>query len=827
MTHRSSWKTLLATALTLGFAAPLFAASPALSNVRPAGGQRGTEIELSFNGQRLHDAEEILMESPGIEVLSLEAGKDGKDNVVKAKVKIAADCRLGEFGMRVRTKSGVSEWKTFQVGPFAILDEKEPNTDFEKPQPIARELVDAGLTINGSMGGEDVDFFAIECKKGERISVEVVGLRMGAGMFDPYAAILDSERFAIAKSDDNPFAKQDPVLSVRIPADGVYYLEIRDSAYTGSGQYRAHVGRFPRPTVAYPAGGKRGEAVQVKFLGDAFGDLPQSVAIPSDAPVEYRAFAQDGQGTASSGNLLRASDVGNALETEPNNDPGSATPAAEKLALNGVIDQPGDVDHFKVPLKKGQNLEIQCFARKIHSPLDPILSILNLKGNQVATNDDAGGSQDSKLTFSAPADGEYLVRIADHLGRGGPTFVYRVEFSDPTPSIKLTIPQFARYSQERNAIAVPRGNRFATIMTADKLNYNGDVVVGAEGLPKGVKITAPLMAKTMNIVPVLFEAEADAPLAATFAEMSIHDPENKVKGRYYQACDMVLGPNQQIFWHYTSPKLNVAVVEEAPFRLELVQPKAPLVQNGSMQMKVVATRKEGFKGPIQVQFPFRPNGVNAGTNATIPEGQTEVLYPVNAAANAEVRKWQVFVIGSADVKGNLWAASGFVDLEVAAPFVSLKWNRDAVVQGEEAELVAKVTINTPFEGTAQCKLVGLPDKLSTPELTLKADTQELVFKIPTSAESPVGKHANLFCQLTITHQGEPVVHNLGNSQLQVDKAPNKPAPKPEAAKAGAPKTEAKPAAPAAAAEKAASRLEKLRLEKLKQEAAKNAASEKK
>lgn len=820
MTHRSSWKTLLATALTLGFAAPSFAASPALSNVRPTGGQRGTELELSFNGQRLHDAEEILMEGPGIEILSLEAGKDGKDNVAKAKVKIAPDCRLGEHGFRVRTKSGVSELKTFQVGPFAVLEEKEPNTEFDKPQPIAREMVDAGVTIAGSMTGEDVDFYAIECKKGERLSVEVVGLRMGASMFDPYAAIVDADRFDVAKSDDNPFAKQDPVLSVRIPEDGVYTLEIRDSAYAGGGQYRAHVGRFPRPTVAYPAGGKRGEAVQVKFLGDAFGDLVQNVSIPSDSPVEHRAFAQDGQGTAPSGNLLRASDVGNALEVEPNNDPAAATPAGERLALNGVIDQPGDVDHFKVPLKKGQNLEIQCFARKIHSPLDPVLSILNLKGNQVAANDDAGGSQDSKLTFSAPADGEYLVKIADHLGRGGPTFVYRVEFSDPTPSIRLTIPQFARYSQERNAVAVPKGNRFATIMTADKLNYNGDVVVGAEGLPKGVKIVAPAMAKTMNVVPVLFEAEADAPLGAAFTTMSIHDPDNKVKGRYYQDCDLVQGPNQQTFWTYTSAKLNVAVTEEAPFRLELVQPKAPLVQNGSMQMKVVATRKEGFKGPIQVQFPFRPNGVNAGTNATIPEGQNEVLYPVNAAANAEVRKWQVFVIGSADVKGNLWAASGFVDLEVAAPFVSLRWNRDAVVQGEEAELIAKVTVNTPFEGTAQCKLVGLPDKLSTPELTLKPDTQELVFKIPTSAESPVGKHANLFCQLTIVHQGEPVVHNLGSTQLQVDKAPNKPAPKPEAAK-----TEAKPAAPPA--EKAASRLEKLRLEKLKQEAEKNAASEKK
>src|SRR6059058_892805 len=122
-----------------GFRSPLFslcalcvlcgksvAAAPTVSGIMPRGGQRGTEVVLTFAGARLADAQEVMCYSPGFQVTKLDA----KDNQVQATVKIAADCRLGEHAFRLRTASGVSDLKTFWVGALAVVREIEPNNEF-------------------------------------------------------------------------------------------------------------------------------------------------------------------------------------------------------------------------------------------------------------------------------------------------------------------------------------------------------------------------------------------------------------------------------------------------------------------------------------------------------------------------------------------------------------------------------------------------------------------------------------------------------------------------------------------------------------------------
>src|SRR5947209_4563653 len=91
----------------------LSAAAPVLAGVAPRGGQRGTEVTLAFSGARLADAQEVLFYSPGFQVTKVQAVNDA---LVQATVKIAADCRLGEHAVRVRTATGISELRTFFVG---------------------------------------------------------------------------------------------------------------------------------------------------------------------------------------------------------------------------------------------------------------------------------------------------------------------------------------------------------------------------------------------------------------------------------------------------------------------------------------------------------------------------------------------------------------------------------------------------------------------------------------------------------------------------------------------------------------------------------------
>src|SRR3954470_18747485 len=93
------------------------AASPSVALILPRGGQRGTEVVVTFQGARLADAQEVMSYDPGFAFEKLEA----KDNQLKATLKIAADCRLGQHAFRVRTASGLSELRTFWVGALPAV----------------------------------------------------------------------------------------------------------------------------------------------------------------------------------------------------------------------------------------------------------------------------------------------------------------------------------------------------------------------------------------------------------------------------------------------------------------------------------------------------------------------------------------------------------------------------------------------------------------------------------------------------------------------------------------------------------------------------------
>lgn len=290
----------------VGMATQVSAASPSLTSISPRGGQRGTEVELRFGGNRLGDAVDVLFYEAGFELASLKA-ENAKD--VRARVKIAADCRLGVHSMRVRTKSGISELRTFFVGALPAAPEKEPNSDFAEPQKVS-----LNATIDGVVESEDVDYYAFDAKKGQRVTAEIEAMRLGVSIFDPYIALLDSARFELASCDDSALLKQDAVCQAIIPKDGTYYLQVRESSYGGgsSARYRVHLGTFARPTAVYPAGAKEGTKVDLRLLGDASGEIQRTIEKPS---LDLDGvFVSDDAGFAPSPNPFRVSPYENVLE---------------------------------------------------------------------------------------------------------------------------------------------------------------------------------------------------------------------------------------------------------------------------------------------------------------------------------------------------------------------------------------------------------------------------------------------------------------------------------------------------------------------------------
>jgi hypothetical protein len=299
-------------ALLLSFSASLaHAVAPNLTTVTPAGGQSGSEVTVTLRGDRLADAQEIFFYRPGLTVAKIT---EAADKQVILTLTVAPDCPLGEHPLRLRTASGLSALRLFYVGAFPALEEKEPNNKTDAAQPVT-----LNTTIHGTIGAEDIDWFSVAAKKDQRLSVEIEGARLGRTMFDPIITVQDAAGKIVATSDDTPLLTHDGYVSFLVPADGKYFIQIRDMAYSGNGHvYRLHVGTFPRPAVASPLGGRAGDTLAVTFLGDPTGDFTQSLALPAPSanptaivPLRTPILAER-DGLAASPNWLRVTAFPNA-----------------------------------------------------------------------------------------------------------------------------------------------------------------------------------------------------------------------------------------------------------------------------------------------------------------------------------------------------------------------------------------------------------------------------------------------------------------------------------------------------------------------------------
>ncbi len=759
----------LVIATVVAGALSLYAASPRLNSTTPPGAQRGTETALTLSGARLDATAEIVFIGSGIKLVKIDSAKT---NSIKATIRIDKDCQLGEHQLRVRTAGGVSELRTFWVGAYPSVNEFEPNNERPKAHQVS-----LGTTINGAAGGEDTDFFRIEAKKGQRISAEVEAIRLGRAMLDAFLAIRDSDGKVLASADDTTLLMQDAFVSVLAPKDGHYYIEMRDGTYSGNeSAYRLHLGGFPRPTMVYPLGGKAGEKTSFKFIGDVSGDFSQEIQLSATAGDKFGAFAKQGDEIAPSPNWIRVSSFGNELESEPNDTrqtaPGYYGPLP--IAFNGVIAKKNDVDFFRFTAKKGDALDINVFARRLRSPLDSAIDLYDAKGGKVASNDDSGGT-DSALKFSVPADGEYVIGIRDQFENGGANHAYRIEVTPQQPSVVMSIPQVARNeSQARQFITVPRGGRFATMMSAKRANFAGDVNFHIGDLPSGVKMVADVLPGKQELEPIVFEAASDAPITGKFVELAAQptDTGKSVKSRFIHDVEFVAGPNNTYYYSTREENLYVAVTEAAPFAIRIEEPKAPLVSYGALDLKIIAERRAGFDGAINVKMMWNPPGVGSLPDITIGKGSNSAVYQLNAKADVEPRKWKIAVIGSSGsferggggggdrTGGSVFVSSQLATLETAEPFVVGSVAPVIVSPGQEAKLICKLDQRKPFEGKAKIHVLGLPEKITASDAQISSTDKEVSITLKVDASVAVGSYRNFLCSADVIHNAHIIPHNL-------------------------------------------------------------------
>jgi hypothetical protein len=94
--------------------------------------------------------------------------------------------------------------------------------------------------------------------------------------------------------------------------------------------------------------------------------------------------------------------------------------------------------------------------------------------------------KDSRLTFVAPADGTYFVRVSDVRGFSGEDFKYELTIRRPSPDFKVTL--------TGNNPTINAGSGKAFTVKAERIdNFNGPIHVDIADMPPGLQVTTPII----------------------------------------------------------------------------------------------------------------------------------------------------------------------------------------------------------------------------------------------------------------------------------------------------------------------------------------------
>jgi WD40 repeat protein len=177
------------------------------------------------------------------------------------------------------------------------------------------------------------------------------------------------------------------------------------------------------------------------------------------------------------------------------------------------------------------------------------------------TNDDDGQRRlgsDSRLTFTAPADGAYAVRVRDARGAGGDRFAYRLTVRRPQPDFNV------RLEGTNPKVAAGSGKRFS--FAVDRVDgFDGEVQVSVSGMPAGFSVSTPVVIQAghREAEAVIFAAgDAVAPSAEALAKVVVEAKANVVGKETTKSVNnfgqVTLDPKPKLLVHLEPSELVIA-----------------------------------------------------------------------------------------------------------------------------------------------------------------------------------------------------------------------------------------------------------------------------
>ena len=159
------------------------------------------------------------------------------------------------------------------------------------------------------------------------------------------------------------------------------------------------------------------------------------VSIAADCPPGiYEARVMTRLGISSS-RVFSVDTLPEVIQKSPNTSVASAMELAANSICNGVMTAKA-VDHYRFTAKQGTRYIIHCAAKGIDSKLDPVLILADANGQDLVAERRGG-----VLDFKAPNDATYIVKVHELTFRGGSEFFYRLSIQETAADASL--PQFA------------------------------------------------------------------------------------------------------------------------------------------------------------------------------------------------------------------------------------------------------------------------------------------------------------------------------------------------------------------------------------------------
>ena len=484
--------------------------------------------------------------------------------MVTLEVTVSPTASPGMRELRLLTPGGLTNPLRFAVGTYTEVCEREPN-DPRPGGPPPPQVAALPVVFNGQVLPGDVDRLRFHARRGQALVLEVQARAMipyladaVPGWFQPVVAVFNSHNKEVAYADCYRF-QPDPVLMLQVPDDDDYTVEIRDSIFRGRDDfvYRIKVSEQPFISTCFPLGAAAGSQMTVHLTG---WNLPRTEVALDTRPLgaALRELTVAGRGMTSNPVAYAVDDSPDVAEGEPNNDQAHARAVPWPCVVNGRINQPGDIDVFRLAAPGGAVVMVEVLARRLGSPLDSVVRVMDSAGKVLAWNDDwmAKDGQlqlgdgllthhaDSRVCVQVPTNGQFFVSIEDAQHHGGEAYGYRLRIAPAKADFALRVSPSALNCAPGQAVPV-------TVYIDRRDGFNGPVTLGLAGLPPGWSLAGNLIPPSCTRLSLTIQAPPDAtPGVVPFNLTGKAEVNGGVIIHTAEACDDTM---QAFLWRHLVP----------------------------------------------------------------------------------------------------------------------------------------------------------------------------------------------------------------------------------------------------------------------------------